>query len=109
MSRLEKITEEIIKFRNERDWKKFHTLENLSKSIVLEASELLEHFQWGDKYNNDELSDELADILIYSILFANAMNVDIIDIMGKKLKKNEKRFPIDRVYGNSGKNTKVVD
>lgn len=103
------IMEKIIQFRDKRDWSKFHTPENLSKSIAIEAGELLEHFQWGDNYSEDEIADELADILIYSFLMADSINVDVIEIMEKKLSKNEKRFPISKVKGNSGKYTKVVD
>ncbi|BEP27853.1 nucleotide pyrophosphohydrolase [Helicovermis profundi] len=109
MDKLAEITKKIIDFRNKRNWKKFHTTENLSKSISIEAGELLEHFQWGDDYNNEEISEELADILIYSILMAESIDVNIFDIIEKKLIKNEKRFPVDRVYGTSGKNTKVIE
>lgn len=107
MDNIKSITEAIIRFRDERDWKQFHTPENLSKSISIEAAELLEHFQWGDEYNNEEVADELADVLIYSVLLADAIDVDIIEIMKTKLKRNESRFPISKVHGNSGKNTKV--
>ena len=64
---MEELKSEIIKFQKERDWKKFHTPENLAKSISIEASELLEHFQWGEEYNLNEVADELADVLNYCI------------------------------------------
>lgn len=107
MSDIKNITEKIIDFRNKREWDKFHTPENLSKSIAIEAGELLEHFQWGDAYKQSELEDELADILIYSLLLADSIGVDPIDIIESKMTRNEKRFPIDKVKGNSGKNTRV--
>lgn len=97
----------ILEFRESRDWKKFHTPENLAKSIVIEAAELLENFQWGDEYNSNDVIDELADIMIYSVLLADSLDVDLIKIMGDKIKKNEKRFPVERVKGNSGKKTRV--
>lgn len=107
MENYDQLKEKIIKFRNVRDWEKFHTPENLSKSIAIESGELLENFQWGDRYNEDDVVDELADILIYSFLLAESLNVDPFEIMHKKIDKNEKRFPVSKVKGNSGKNTKV--
>lgn len=98
----------ITKFRDARDWKKFHTPENLAKSISIEAAELLELFQWGDNYNSDDLKDELADVLIYSFLLADAIDENPLDLIEKKLRLNEKRFPVDKVKGNSGKDAKVV-
>ena len=99
--------EKIISFRNARDWKKFHTPENLAKSIAIESGELLENFQWGDTADTTKLEDELADILIYSFLFAESIGVDPIDVMRKKIEINEKRFPVESVKGTSGKHTRV--
>ena len=107
MDRIDNLYKSILEFRNARDWKQFHTPENLAKSISIEAAELLEHFQWGDDYSVNELSDELADILIYSFLMAEAVGVDIEEIMLKKLERNKSRFPVEKVKGNSGKNTRV--
>lgn len=107
MDRVDRLLNEIISFRNERDWKQFHTPENLAKSIVIEAAELLENFQWGDSIKIDDVTDELADVLIYSLLMAESLNIDIEEIILTKLEKNRKRFPVDIVKGNSGKNTRV--
>ena len=98
---------EIIAFRDARDWKKFHTPENLAKSISIEAGELLENFQWGDQAEQSKLEDELADVLIYSFLFSESIGVDPLDAMRKKIEANEKRFPVDTVKGTSGKHTRV--
>lgn len=103
----ENTVKQIIDFRNARDWAQFHTPENLAKSIAIESSEILEHFQWGDTYDTEELKDELADVLIYSILMANAIGADLDEVIRVKLAKNALRFPVDRVKGNSGKCTKV--
>ena len=89
MDRIDNLYSEILSFRNERDWKQFHTSENLAKSIVIEAAELLENFQWGDSIKVDDVNDELADILIYSFLMAESLGVDIEEIMLKKLEKNK--------------------
>ena len=107
MDRLDRLYHAILSFRNERDWKQFHTPENLAKSITIEAAELLENFQWGDAIKIDDVSDELADVLIYSLLMAESLDIDIEEIILKKLEKNRKRFPVDAVKGNSGKNTRV--
>lgn len=107
MDRIERLCNEILNFREERDWKKFHTPENLAKSISIEAAELLEHFQWGDQINFLELKDELADVLIYSFLLADAIDVSVEDIILDKLNRNKERFPIAAVKGNSGKHTKI--
>ncbi|MDW7661637.1 MAG: nucleotide pyrophosphohydrolase [Bacillota bacterium] len=107
MDRIDHLYKEILKFREARDWKQFHTPENLAKSIVIEAGELLEHFQWGDAYEIDELQDELADVLIYSFLLAESVGADIEEIILKKLERNQKRFPVETVKGNSGKYTRL--
>ena len=109
MDRLDKLLSSIIQFRDERDWKQFHTPENLAKSISIEAGELLEHFQWGDVAKKEDIADELADVLIYSLLLADTLGVDVSDIINKKIESNKKRFPIDKVKGNSGKHTKVSE
>ncbi|WP_028972876.1 nucleotide pyrophosphohydrolase [Spirochaeta cellobiosiphila] len=107
MNEYKALIKRILDFRNARDWKKFHTEENLAKSISIEAGELLEHFQWGDSINKDEVSNELADILIYSFLLSEKLNVDPIEIMNKKISENEERFLIQNVKGNSGKKTRT--
>ena len=74
---MEELMDELIRFQKERDWKKFHTPENLAKSISIEAAELLEHFQWDKEYDVDEVAEELADVLIYSLYLADSLNLDI--------------------------------
>ena len=100
------IIEEILEFRNERDWEKFHTPENLAKSLSIESAELLECFQWSSEYNKQEASEELADILIYAILMAESMEVDINQIIKDKLAKNREKYPVDKSKGNSTKYNK---
>lgn len=99
-----KLINKIIEFRDKRDWKKFHTGENLAKSVVIEAGELLELFQWQnaekDKIN---LKRELADILIYCVLLADAYSLSIEEIIKEKLLENEKKYPISLVKGKSKK------
>lgn len=107
MEKFDRLMKQIIEFRNRRDWKQFHTPENLSKSIAIEAGELLEVFQWGDQYTLEEIEDELADVLIYAMLLADALEIDILETSRKKIELNEKRFPVEKVKSNSGKHTRV--
>lgn len=99
MIHMDEVKEELIKFQKERDWKKFHTPENLAKSISIEAAELLEHFQWGNEYDVDEVAEELADVLIYSLYLADSLNLDINEIILNKMKKNAIKYPVEKSYG----------
>lgn len=102
---LEQLIKKILLFRDERNWKQFHTPENLAKSISIEAAELLENFQWNNDFNRDKVLEELADVMIYGILMADTMKVDIINIMQDKLKKNLVKYPIEKAKNNSKKYT----
>ena len=98
------LKKKIVDFRNSRDWKQFHTGENLAKSISIEAAELLEEFQWNSHERNMEnLKKELADILIYCILMADNYNLDIEQIILDKLAENEIKYPVEMSKGSSKK------
>lgn len=94
---MKKLIEEIITFRDERNWKKYHTPANLAKSIAIEAAELLENFQWDDKYDHENMCDELADIMIYSIMAADAIGVEIETIIRDKMRKNAVKYPVGEI------------
>ena len=104
---MKELKKEIIKFQTERDWKQFHTPENLAKSIVIESAELLEHFQWDNEYDTQEVADELADILNYCILMADTLNLDLKEITLNKMKKNALKYPISKSKGVSTKYNKL--
>ena len=104
---MDELKNEIIKFQTERDWKKFHSPENLAKSIVIEAGELLEHFQWRGEYDIDEVADELADVFNYAILMAIELDLDINNIVLNKIQKNAKKYPIEKSKGVSTKYTEL--
>ena len=104
---MEEVIEKIIKFRDDRDWKQFQTLENLAKSISIESAELLENFQWDNDYDIKHVEEELADVLIYSYLMAITLNVDVKEIMLKKIEKNEKKYPVEKSKGKSTKYTEL--
>lgn len=103
MIHMDELKKKIIKFQTERDWKKFHTPENLAKSISIEAAELLEHFQWGKDYDISEVADELADVFNYCILMAIELDLDINEIVLNKMKKNAEKYPVEKSYGVSTK------
>ena len=87
--------DDLISFQRERDWKRFHTPENLAKSISIEAAELLEHFQWQKEYDEGEVADELADVLIYCLYMADTMGFDLKEIIYNKMAKNALKYPVD--------------
>lgn len=104
---MDKLKKEIINFRDERDWKQFHTPENLAKSISIESAELLEHFQWDNNFDINEVSDELADVLTYCILMADSLNLNIDEIVLNKLEKTAKKYPVEKCKGISKKYDKL--
>ncbi len=106
--RMKTVIEEIDKFNKERDWDKFHSPENLAKSICIEAGELLECFQWnGENYNKDEVCEELADVFTYCIQMAMKLEVNPEEIILAKLEKTKKKYPVERAKGISTKYNKL--
>jgi NTP pyrophosphatase (non-canonical NTP hydrolase) len=97
------ILEALRQFVAERNWKQFHTPENLAKSISIESAELLELFQWSEPSNLEDIKDELADVLTYCILLADEYNLDIEKIVLEKLEKTKGKYPVDKSYGSSEK------
>jgi NTP pyrophosphatase (non-canonical NTP hydrolase) len=101
---MDKLFERIRKFNDDRDWNQFHSSANLAKSIVIEAAELLEQFQWSDEARDKEaVKDELADVLIYCYQLAIQLGVDVENIMADKMDKNETKYPIEKSKGSSKK------
>lgn len=108
MDRLDILKQRIDKFNKDRDWDQFHTPVNLAKSISIEASELLECFQWSnDDFNKEDVIEELADVMNYCIQMSQVLNVDIIDIINKKMDKTEKKYPVEKAKGVSTKYDKL--
>lgn len=100
--------EKIRKFRSDRDWGQFHSPSNLAKAISIEAAELLEEFLWdNENYNKQNVEEELADVIVYCIHMTDALNVDIENIINKKMDKNEKKYPVEKAKGNSKKYTEL--
>ena len=105
---LNSVRKKLLEFRNSRDWEQFHDGKNLALSLSLEASEVLELFQWT-KDNDiqegklDELQDELSDVFLYTILIAEKYDIDLIDSALKKIDKNIEKYPVDKSKGSSKK------
>lgn len=104
---MKNLKKEILKFRDDRNWNQFHTPENLSKSISIEAAELLEHFQWNSDFDKEKVCEELADVVIYAILMADSLGVELEDIIKSKLKKNAEKYSVEKAKGNCRKYTKL--
>lgn len=115
MDDIRQLTKQIIKFRDERDWKQFHNPKDVALSLVLEASELMEHFQWKSpkqiesyiKTHKSELGDELADVLYWVLLMSRDLEIDIVTALKSKIKKNEKKYPVHKAKGSSIKYDKL--
>jgi NTP pyrophosphatase (non-canonical NTP hydrolase) len=108
---LRQLAQQLEQFAQERDWKPFHSPKNLASALVVEAGELLEHFQWMTEAQSTRLSAEqqaevgaeIADVLLYLIQLASAVGVDPIAAAQAKMQLNAHRYPVDRARGNSKK------
>ena len=103
LNNFDQVLEVIRNFTEERDWDQFHSPSNLSKSIVIEACELLECFQWGDDYNREDVCDELADVMVYCLNMADKLGVRMEDIILAKMEKNRKKYPVEKAKGSAKK------
>lgn len=102
--------EQVLRFRDERNWKQFHNPKDLAISICLEAAELLEVFQWSgsDTECRDklpELREELADVLMYAISLADRLDLDLDEIILEKLRRNGEKYPLEKARGRKDKYT----
>lgn len=97
------VAERLQAFVAERDWGQFHTSENLAKSIVIEAGELLECFQWDGDAPRERVEDELADVLTYCHLLAARLDVDPDEIVLNKLAVTREKYPVAKSRGRSTK------
>lgn len=110
----EETIKQILKFRDDRDWKQFHNPKDLAISISLEAAELLEVFQWsGTDVSNEgkqeKIKEELADVLNYCVLMADACGLDIDEIVREKIKVNDEKYPVSKAKGKKEKYNKLQE
>jgi len=104
---IEQLKARVQGFVDEREWQKFHKPKNLAMSIAIEASELMELFQWADENESDttlqeklpSLEDELADIMVYCLSMANTANIDVSRAIMRKIAKNEHKYPVEQFKG----------
>jgi NTP pyrophosphatase (non-canonical NTP hydrolase) len=107
------LTDLLVEFRDRRDWRQFHQPKDLAIGIMVEAGELLEHFLWKspkevdgivqDPVKKGEVSDEIADVVIYALLFAERTGIDLPQAILEKVEKNDRRYPVEQVKGSSDK------
>jgi dCTP diphosphatase len=115
MSDLQKLTKLIIKFRDARDWKQFHNPKDMALSLVLEATEVMEHFQWKneeevEKYiiaNRAKIGEELADVFYWILLISHDLKIDLKDALERKMVVSNKKYPVEKAKGIHKKYTEL--
>ncbi len=117
MSDIKKLQDEVVAFRDARDWKQFHKPKDCAISLTLEAAEVAELFQWKndeeiDAYRpggakHDDISDELADVMYWVLLLANDFGVDLDEAWSRKMAKNDAKYPVDKAKGSHKKYTEL--
>ena len=108
----EETIQQILKFRDDRDWKQFHNPKDLAISISLEAAELLEVFQWSgtdisDEGKKEKIKEELADVVNYCVLMADACGLNLDEIVQEKIRINNEKYPVEKAKGKSDKYNKL--
>jgi len=106
---LDDLSQRLDQFARARDWKQFHAPKNLASALIVEAGELLEHFQWMteaqsrelDPAQRDAVAAEMADVLLYLVQLSNELDVDLLDAARRKIALNEQRYPVEKARGNS--------
>jgi NTP pyrophosphatase (non-canonical NTP hydrolase) len=112
-SDIAELQRKVIAFRDARDWKQFHNPKDVAISLLLEASEVLEHFQWKNADEmaqhvtdkKEDVGDELADVLCLLLTMAYDLDIDLKEALERKLQKNEQKYPKEKVYGSHKKYT----
>jgi len=109
MTDIKKITEELQKFRDERDWAQFHNPKDLAIALSIEANELLEVFLWksAEEADADKVKEELADVFAYAFMLAEKYGLNVPQIMRDKLAKNKLKYPVAKAKGSAKKYTEL--
>ena len=115
MSDIDKLTRQILKFRNDREWEDFHYPKDMAISLALEAAEVLEHFQWKTpkevedylKTHRERIGDELSDVLWWVLLMSFDLKIDVVKAFERKLLENEKKYPVEKSRGTHKKYTEL--
>lgn len=114
---LEELKQHILAFAREREWEQFHSPKNLSMALAAESGELMEHFLWAtpeqsvavaaDPAKRGKIADELADVVIYALEFANATGLDVAASIQAKMIANGKKYPVEKARGRADKYTEL--
>jgi len=112
---LNELQKMIIAFRDARDWKQFHNPKDVALSLVLEAAEVMEHFQWKNKEeiekyivtHKKEISEEMADVLYWILLMSHDLKIDVLEALESKMAVNERKYPISKAKGKHTKYNKL--
>jgi dCTP diphosphatase len=115
--RLDQLRERLREFVRERDWEQFHSPKNLAMAMIVEAAELVEHFQWLTENESreippeklEEVSHEIADTFVYLLRMADVLGIDLIDAANAKITLNAQKYPADKVRGSNAKYTEYKD
>ncbi len=110
---LNDLKQKLQQFVDERDWAQFHSPKNLAMAMIVEAAELVEHFQWNTELESSVLDDakreqvghELADTFVYLLRIAEVLNIDLIEVTNKKIALNALKYPVDKARGKTNKYT----
>jgi NTP pyrophosphatase (non-canonical NTP hydrolase) len=115
MNPIEELTKKVVEFRDARNWKQFHNPKDLALSLVLEAAEVMEHFQWKSseemekhlKDNKNDVAEELADVFYWILLMAHDYDIDIKKALEEKIKKNDEKYPVEKAKDRHNKYTEL--
>jgi NTP pyrophosphatase (non-canonical NTP hydrolase) len=107
----DELKQQLLRFRDDRDWKQFHDPKNLTEAVAIEAAELLEIFLWRDSTSSvdvahqkrERIAEEASDIFIFLLYLCEAAGVDLLDAVRRKLLENERKYPVEKVRGKSDK------
>lgn len=116
MDELQSLTARIRKFNEDRDWRQYHNPKDMALSLVLEAAELMEHFQWKNgeelaqsvKTNKAAIAEELADVFYWVLHMSDEFDIDIMSALADKMDKNEAKYPVEKAKGSNKKYTELV-
>lgn len=105
MSDLQQLTDQLLRFRNERDWEQFHNPKDLALALSIESAELLQLFLWkhAEEANVEKVKEELADVFSFALLLAEKYKLDVSEIVTEKIKKNAAKYPVNKAKGTAKK------
>lgn len=109
MSEIKRLTDALLRFRDEREWGQFHNAKDLSIALNIEAGELLEAFLWksAEQADVEQIKEELADVFAYALLLAERLGLDVTELVESKILVNAKKYPVSKARGTAKKYTEL--